>query len=257
MRNIDIVSRKLGFIWSSLLFVISGGCAHHAQIQVIPSGSVVQISYSEVGSRRPDARTTGESIGDGAVAGGAAGADAGFQMSELCGGFALFCMPIFVVGGLVSGAVVGAPIGAALGLPKEKADSLDEIILAVFSDSNQLRTPFHDALTSRYSNFWIVSDDGVYPEISLSPPSAVIKQGLGDSLKVRIAVEVTVRYSAEEKRGVTRPLLFLHDTGSFHIDEWIANEGVLFRDEVLQAVQTVADMIFQRLSASTGIAIAG
>jgi hypothetical protein len=249
----DIKTYSLLLRATAVLFVAAvPGCAQHAPLKAIDSGTEIRISISDQDIRDPETWDTGESIGSGVVGGMGVGAYAGVSASEACGPFFIFCAPVFALGGATAGAVGGFVYGAATGLPEEKAEALEELMGSLVLGDAPLAAEFRNAVGVELESNWSVVTTGNVPEVMIGPLMLSAIQKTDDELEFQVHTSVVVKYGPRPKRDITETWRVMVSLPRLHVDEWLADDGILLVQESEQAVQTLAKSISGRLSRSYG-----
>lgn len=243
LHTIRFDSGKKLFRHSTLLTMISliTACAGQVAVQPVTAGSQIHLITTAADIKTPDVGTAGEMVGKnaakGAGMGAVGGAGLGFGASVACGPFIIICAPIFAGGGaaigLVAGTTVGAIDGGLKSLPREKADALQEIISATFTEldfAQILRSEFGQ----QQANYWTISDAKGNLQATLTLDDLYIEQLRKDQLSLHMRVSMRVRHGPD-KDDLSDPVIYEFRSPDRHVDYWLADDGRNFRADISNA----------------------
>ena len=228
------------------------GCAsqfRYAKFQPLPRGTNVHIIAVDPELVVPDAKTAGETVGvesaKGAGMGLAGGVSGGIYLSILCGPAIVVCAPVLVPAGgavgLVGGTAMGAGQAKARALPKEKAEALERIMSATlreakFSDAMQRTFVAHNA------DRWNLSNDADAVRVTLGLEALDLTQLEDEVLAISLTASMIIEYGPG-KGQMTRRFLFNHLSAGRPVDDFLADDGALFREDLTTALQDNVDEI--------------
>lgn len=235
-----------------IIVALTSACASqpkHVAMTRIPDEAKVLLDVQSADAKLPDASsdagTYAANVGGGALLGAGYGAFTGFGLGLACGPAIVICGPVFAVGGAMGGAVVGIGVGtfsaASLQLPEEKSQALDEIIAQSLEELDmvdEVSTSFRTSGSSR----WNFVDEGAEVEIQIILEGIGLEKHEKDQVTISMATSLTVRTGTGEGARIERRTF---ETTSLlqHIDYWIDEDGVNFREELqLQASWHARDM---------------
>ena len=216
-----------------------GSTPKHAEFKVVPPGSQIQVDVKIQGVLPPDAKDTGEAMRwaatQRAMAGTKVGVDAAIEVSALCGPLIIVCLPfaattagvLGAVGGSVVGGMIGGVEGAVIGLPADKAKTLEQLVHDyVISEriSDNLLAQFNQ---QQQGSWQIVAGDA-QAVVTLGVEGLRFNQYPGDELQLVIISNVMVNYDPGAAPQ-TKRILVTGRSAKHHIDHWIADEGANLR----------------------------
>lgn len=228
---------------SLLLTLISliTACAGQVPVQPVADGTPIHLITRAADIKTPDARSAGAMVSrnaaKGAGAGAVGGAGLGVGASVVCGPFILLCAPVLAGGGaaigLVAGSAVGAIDGGQKSLPKEKANALQEIISATFTEHDFPQT-LQGEFIQQQANHWTISDAGEKLQVTLTLDDLYIEQLSKDRLSLHMRVSMIVR-NGPDKDDVSDPVIYDYRSPDRHVDYWLADDGQKFRADISKA----------------------
>lgn len=235
--------------FAMILFVTTGyGCAQqHAPLRDIDLGEEIRLSINDQEIRDPQALDTGEAIGSNVVGGMGGGAYLGLSASESCGAFAIFCAPVFAAAGATAGAIYGLGRGTITGLPEKKAEALEELLGELVLGKAPLAATFRDAVVTEMTSRWSVVKTSGVPEVMITFSGLTLKQRASDKLEFLVYAELVVRYGSHPKKDITEARHFGRSTPTHHVDDWLAENGILLNQELEKAVQSLASVLAEML----------
>jgi hypothetical protein len=235
------------------------GCAgqsKYAKFQPLPRGTNVYVVAVDPIIAAPDAKTLGETVGKesakGAGMGLAGGFSGGLYLSILCGPAIILCAPVLVPAGaavgLVGGTAMGVGKAGAKALPKKKAEALERIMSSVLQE-----TRFSDAMHSRFvahsGDRWNLSNNAGAVKVTLGLEALNLTQLEDDVVAIKLTASMIIEYGPG-KGQTTRRFLFNHLSDGRPVDDFLADDGELFREELTTALQTNVDEIIAALDFS-------
>jgi hypothetical protein len=225
-------------------------CAGQVPVQPVAAGTQIHLITTAADIKTPDAKTAGAMVSKnaamGAGAGAVGGAGLGMGASIVCGPFFILCAPVMAGGGaaigLVAGTAAGAIDGGMKSLPKEKADALQEVIAAAFTEMDLAQT-LRGEFEQQHSNRWTISDAEGNLQVMLTVDDLYIEQLPKDHLSLQMRTSMIVRHGPDED-DVSDPVFYQYRGPSRHVDYWIAENGRNFRTDISRAYETnIGDMI--------------
>ena len=245
-QTIRLINGKKLLCRSMLLTLISliTACAGRIPVQPVAEGTPIHLIATAPDIKTPDAKTAGAMVSrnaaKGAGMGAAGGAGLGVGASIICGPFILFCAPVLAGGGAVIGLVAGSTVGAIDGgrksLPKEKAEALQEIISATFTELDFSQT-LQGEFEQQQANHWTISDAEGKLQVTLTLDDLYIEQLPKDQLSLQMQVSMIVR-NGPDKDDVSDPVIYEYRSPSRHVDYWLADDGQKFRVDISNAFST-------------------
>jgi hypothetical protein len=210
------------------------GCATAPQttpLRPLAHGSQISVVVNLPGIVPPDAKDTSEAISEGAssyaASGFAEGASGMVEASVACGPLMFFCMPLLMIAGgtvgAVFGAVAGGISGANIALPDDKAAILEKLIKS-YLDSEDISANLLNKFNQKQNGRWQVVDSDTGIIVTLGVENIIFSQFSDDELAIRLTSNLVVRYGPEAT-NVTKRILLNAESGRYHVDHWIANEG--------------------------------
>jgi hypothetical protein len=235
------------------------GCASqskYAKFQPLPRGTNLYVVAVDPQLAVPDAKTMGETVGKesakGAGMGLAGGFSGGLYLSILCGPAIILCAPVLVPAGtavgLVGGTAMGVGKATSKALPKEKAEALEKIMSTILQERK-----FSDAMHRRFvahaGDRWNLSNNAEAVKVTLGLEALNLTQLEDDIVAIKLTASMIIEYGPG-KGQTTRRFLFNHLSDGRPVDDFLRDEGELFREELATALQTNVDEIIAALDFS-------
>lgn len=225
-------------------------CAGQVPVQPVAAGTEIHLITTAADIKTPDAKTAGAMVSRnaalGAGAGAVGGAGMGMGASVVCGPFFLLCAPVMAGGGaaigLVAGSAVGAIDGGMKSLPREKADALQEVISAAFTELDFAQS-LHGEFKQQHANRWTISDAEGNLQVTLTVDDLYIQQLPKDHLSLHMHASMIVLHGPD-KDDASDPVHYVYRSPDRHVDYWIADNGRNFQADISRAYETnIGDMI--------------
>ena len=219
-------------------------CAGRVPVQPVAAGTQIHLITTAADIKTPDAKTAGAMVSKnaakGAGKGALGGAGLGMGASIVCGPFFMLCAPVMAGGGaaigLVAGSAAGAIDGGMKSLPKEKADALQEIISAAFTELDLAQT-LHGEFEQQHANHWTISDAEGNLQVTLTVDDLYIEQLPKDHLSLQMRASMIVRHGPD-KDDVSDPVFYEYRSPKRHVDYWLADNGRNFQADIAHAYET-------------------
>ena len=178
----------------------------------------------------------------GAVSAGAIGTGAGAAAGVGGGPLAVITMPAFAAfgaaAGILGGGTVGAIVGGLQGLPAETAERVTHTLLEIRGDRDyqaELRVHVEALLPEERLGTTDRSDALAYLEVT----ELELEQHLSDHLSIRVRAAMTLEWGPDPYDRDSKKYKYEFQTPERHVEEWLADEGALFRAAFDDAVETL------------------
>lgn len=213
----------------------------------IPRGQELQFSVTwspDVGERiQISNKTLGHDAKVGAKSGGLAGAAVGLS----CGPYALFCVPVAGLAGMLVGGVAGWGVGAVESWPGDRVEQL-QARLARFQQTHDPAKAWQSALRDRVATIWKVSANPSSISVEIELRELAIHTMRDERGALAALVQLTVVTPEDRLRGnitLTRQFSYV---GSFLSSRaWIEAPDEVLDNNFRVAFQYLTDSVLSEL----------
>ena len=256
IRSIRIMVREVFRVLVVIAAAMATGCAgnsKYAKFQPLARGTNVHVVAVDPEIAVPNARTAGETVGKEAAKGAgyglAGGVSGGLYLSILCGPAIVICAPVLVPAGAAVGVVGGTAMGAGQAnvkaLPKEKAEALERVMSAVLHDAS-FSDAMHSTFVEHSKGRWNLTNDSNAVRVMLGLEALSLTQLEDDVVALNLTASVIITYGPGDSQ-TTRRFLFSNESGGHPVNDFLEDDGALFREQLSTAVQTSVDEIIAAL----------
>lgn len=246
-------------VFRALLIVATAtatGCAGHsryAKFQPLARGTNVNVIAIDPKLAVPNAKTAGETVGKevakGAGKGLAGGIGGGLYLSILCGPAIIVCAPVLVPAGAVVGVVGSAAMGAGQAnvkaLPKEKAEALERVMSAALHEAS-FSDAMHRTFVEHSEGRWNLTNDLNAVQVILGLEALSLTQLENDVVALNLTASMVITYGPGGSQK-TRRFLFSNVSRGRPVNDFLENDGALFREQLSAALQASVDEMIAAL----------
>lgn len=175
-----------------LTLVSLAGCATPPSVTPIAAGESVGIDLITTAAAPGSVDFRNLAVGEGVSAGVGSGAVVGGLWGLGCGPFAVLCVPLGAIAGMVTGGVAGAAVGVTGALPADKQSRVQQR-LAQIEQAQPLSAALRRQLDERARRQWVLDAAAPATRLTLELLRLQVDTTRDERLRFVVRVRVTIQ----------------------------------------------------------------
>ncbi len=215
----------------------------------IPRGQEIQFSVTRSAELGEGIQLSNKTLGHDAKVGANSGGLVGAAVGLSCGPYALFCVPVAGLAGMLVGGIAGLGVGAVESWPSDRVEQL-RARLTRFQQTNDPATAWQSALQERVNTHWKLgaNPSSISVEIELRELAIHTMRDERGALAARI--QIAVATPEDRRRGTITLTRQFNYVGSFLGSRaWIDAPDEVLANNFRVAFQYLTDSVLSELGA--------